>query len=159
MADNIESVRRAMQQNKAPISLREGSIYIDGIKICDNVKAEFKITPDVWTGRQVGEKTQSSRWLGYTVSGSITRRRSTNWLNDVLEKYKKSSVTPELTIQGIMSDEGSDFYATYGKHLVVTLLGCVLTGDLTLLSLDSGGNVMEDVINFNAYDYTSKLAS
>lgn len=160
MADNNELVTRAMQHNKAPMSLREGSIYIDGMKICDGVKAEFKLTPDVWTGRQLGEKTQSSRWLGFSITGSITRRRSTNWLAEVAQKYKDSKVTPELTIQGIMSDEGSDFYATTGgKNLVVTLMGCVLTGDLTILALDSGGNIVDDVVNFNAYDYTSKLAS
>lgn len=159
MADNNELITRAMQHNKSPISLREGAIYVDGIKICDGVKAEFKVTPDVWTGRQLGEKTQSSRWLGYTVTGTITRRRSTNWLNDIVQKYKDSAVTPEITIQGIANDEGSDFYANYQKHLIVTLIGCVLTGDLTLMSLDSGGNILDDVINFNAYDYSSKLAS
>lgn len=154
-----EAVTRAMAHNKAPVSLREGSIFVDGYKICDGIKCEFKITPDVWTGRQLGEKTTSSRWLGYSITGSITRRRSTNWLSTVLKKYKDSSVTPELTIQGISSDKGSDFYATVGKkNYTVTLTGVVLTGDLTLLSLDSDGNVAEDVINFNAYGYTDSLS-
>lgn len=140
-----------MEYNKAPISLREGRISIDGLVVADCVKCEIKFTPDVWTGRQLGERSPSTRWLGYAIAGNITRRRSTNFLKDKIKQYKESGETPEMTIQGIMDDKGSDYYKEFGSD-VVTAVGCVLTGDLPLTALDSGGQVVEDNISFNAKD-------
>lgn len=140
-----------LQYNKSPMSLREGKIFIDGVEVCDSVKCEIKATPDVWTGRQLGETVPSSRWLGMAISGSITRRRSNSWLKDAIQKHLRDKSTPEFTIQGIMDDENSDYYNECGA-LTVTCVGCVLTGDLNLINLDSGGDIAEDVIAFNAKD-------
>lgn len=140
-----------MEYNHAPISLRDGIIAVDGLVIADGVKCEIKFTPDVWEGRQLGELTPSSRWIGYKITGSITRRRSTPWLKEVVQKYQKGHETPELTIQGTMDDKNSDYYKQYGSD-TMTAVGCVLTGDMTLISLDSGGDVLEDSISFNAKD-------
>lgn len=138
-----------MEYNKAPISLREGRVIVDGIVVADAIKCEIKFTPDVWTGRQLGERSPSTRWLGYAIAGNITRRRSTNFLKEKIKQYKESGETPEMTIQGIMDDKGSDYYKEFGSD-VVTAVGCVLTGDLPLTVLDSGGQVVEDNISFNA---------
>lgn len=138
-----------MQYNKNPISMREGKIFIDGVEVADSVKCEIKFVPDVWTGRQLGEITPSSRWLGATIPGSITRRRSNAWLKEAIQKYLNDKSTPEFTIQGVMDDENSDYYAKHGSN-VITCVGCVLTGDLNLINLDSGGEVVDDVIAFNA---------
>lgn len=140
-----------MKYNKNPISMREGKVFIDGVECLDSVKCEIKFTPDVWEGKQLGEKTPSSRWLGAKISGNITRRRSTPWLKDIIAKYKKTGATPELTIQGIMNDENSDYFKQNGSD-TVTCVGCVLTGDLPLTALDSGGDVVDDNIAFNAKD-------
>lgn len=140
-----------MEYNKNPISLREGKVFIDGVEVADSVACTIKFTPDVWTGKQLGERTNSSRWLGYNITGSITRRRSTNWLAEKIKEYRKSGATPEMKIQGIMNDENSDYYAAHGTD-TVTCVGCVLTGDLPLTALDSGGEVVDDVIAFNAKD-------
>ncbi|MCD8011944.1 MAG: phage tail tube protein [Lachnospiraceae bacterium] len=140
-----------MEYNKNPISLREGKIFIDGVECLDSIKCEIKFTPDVWTGRQLGEITQSSRWLGATISGTITRRRSTPWLREAIKQYMNDKGTPEFTIQGIMDDENSDYYADNGSE-TITCVGCVLTGDLNLINLDSGGEVVDDSISFNAKD-------
>lgn len=140
-----------MEYNKNPISLREGKVFIDGVEVLDSVKCEIKFTPDVWTGKQLGERTNSSRWLGYNITGSITRRRSTNWLAEKIKEYRASGATPELKIQGVMNDENSDYYAAHGTD-TVTCVGCVLTGDLPLTALDSNGEVVDDVIAFNAKD-------
>lgn len=140
-----------MEYNKSPISLREGRITIDGLVVADGIKCEIKFTPDVWSGRQLGERSPSSRWLGYAITGTITRRRSTPFLKDKIKEYQSSGETPEMTIQGIMDDPASDYYKDYGTD-VVTAVGCVLTGDLPLTALDSGGNVVEDAISFNAKD-------
>lgn len=140
----------AMKYNKSPISLREGKMFLDGVEILDSIKCEIKYTPDVWTGKQLGERSTSSRWLGYTITGAITRRRSTPWLTDKIKEYINSGKTPEFTVQGIMNDTNSDYYVENGSD-TVTAVGCVLTGDFTLLSLDSQGDVLEDSITFNAY--------
>lgn len=139
----------SMEYNKSPISLREGKVFIDGVEVMDSVKCDIKFTPDVWKGKQLGERSNSSRWLGYNITGSITRRRSTKWLDEIIKEYIKNGATPEMTIQGIMSDENSDYYATNGSY-VTTCVGCVLTGDLPLTALDSGGEVVDDAISFNA---------
>ena len=140
-----------MEYNKNPISLREGKVIVDGIEVADLVDAKFTFTPEVWTGKVVGEHTDSSRWLGYAVKGTITRRRSTNWLKLVIKKYLKNGATPEIKIQGIMNDKHSDYYAAH-KNDTVTLVGVVLTGDLPLTALDSKGEVVDDKIAFNAKD-------
>lgn len=140
-----------MQYNKNPISLREGKVFLDGVEVLDSVACTINFTPDVWTGKQLGERTNSSRWLGYNITGSITRRRSTNWLAEKIKEYRASGATPELKIQGVMNDENSDYYAAHGTN-IVTCVGCVMTGDLSLTSLDSGGEVLDDVIAFNAKD-------
>lgn len=140
----------AMKYNKSPISLREGKVFLDGVEILDSIKCEIKFTPDVWSGKQLGERSTSSRWLGYTITGTITRRRSTPWITDKIKEYIQNGKTPEFTIQGISNDPNSDYYAEYGSD-TVTAVGCVLTGDFTLLSLDSQGDVLEDSITFNAY--------
>ncbi len=141
-----------MEHNRAPISIREGKVFINGVECLDGVKAEIKYTPDVWEGRQLGDRSSSSRWLGYSVKGTITRRRSTPFLEDVIKEYQRTGQTPELTIQGIMDDTGSDYYRETGKNITCTAVGCVLTGDFSLINLDSGGDVLDDAIGFNAKD-------
>lgn len=140
-----------MEYNKNPISLREGRFCLDGVTVLDGVKCEVKVTPDVWTGKQLGERTPSSRWLGAAITGSMTRRRSTPWLKQKIKEYLQSGATPEFTFQGIMDDPDSDYYAANGTD-VITLVGCVLTGDLPLTALDSNGDVVDDVVSFNAKD-------
>ncbi|MEG1894643.1 MAG: phage tail tube protein [Oscillospiraceae bacterium] len=140
-----------MEYNKSPISLREGKVFIDGVEVMDSVKCDIKFTPEVWSGKQLGERANSNRWLGYAIAGSITRRRSTPWLKEKIKEYMKSGRTPELTIQGIMNDDNSDYHAQFGSD-ITTAVGCVLTGDLPLTSLDSGGEIVDDVIAFSAKD-------
>ncbi|WP_195614511.1 phage tail tube protein [Intestinimonas butyriciproducens] len=140
----------SMEYNKSPLSMREGKVMIDGVVIADSIKCEIKFTPDVWSGKQLGEKTDSSRWLGGKITGTITRRRSTPFLKPIIAEYLKTGKTPEMTIQGIHDDSNSDFYLENGGSDVITAIGCVLTGDLNLVNLDSGGEVVEDAIGFNA---------
>lgn len=141
----------SMEYNKSPISLREGKVFIDGVECMDSVKCDIHFTPEVWSGKQLGEKSNSSRWLGYAITGSITRRRSTSWIKEAIKKYTRTGATPEFTIQGIMDDENSDYYAANGSD-TVTAVGCVLTGDLPLTALDSAGEIVDDNISFSAKD-------
>ena len=72
-------------------------------------------------------------------------------MKEKIKEYLKSGKTPELTVQGIMNDENSDYYAEYGSD-IVTAVGCVLTGDLPLTALDCEGQVVDDDIAFNIKD-------
>lgn len=139
------------EYNKSPISLREGKVFLDGVEVMDSVKCDIKFTPEVWSGRQLGERTKSSRWLGYSIAVSITRRRSTPWLRDLIKKYIATGRTPEFKVQGVMNDENSDYFAEYGSD-TVTAVGCVPTGDLALTALDSNGEIVDDVIALSAKD-------
>jgi len=141
----------AERHNASPISLRMGKIFLDGVAIADGVACNIVATPDVWNGRQLGDKTPSSRWLSMAYSGSITRRRSTQWLKEKIAEYKATGRTPEFTIQGYMNDKGSDYYDAHGADLT-TAVGCVLTGNITLADLDSQGDVVTEVLTFNAKD-------
>lgn len=139
------------EYNKQPIVLTEGKVFIDGEEIFDCVKCEIKFTPDVWQGKVLGERSPSSRWKGFKISGTITRRRSTPFLKEIVQRYQKSGVTPEFVIQGVMDDKGSDYYQQYGTS-TTTAVGCVFTGDIPLTALDSAGDVVDDSISFNAKD-------
>lgn len=140
-----------MEYNKNPISLREGKVFIDGVEVLDSVNCTINFTPDVWTGKQLGERSDSSRWLGYNITGTITRRRSTNWLETKIKEYLSDGHTPEMKIQGLMNDENSTYYEAHGSN-TITCVGVVLTGDLPLTRLDSAGQVVDDNISFNAKD-------
>lgn len=141
----------ADRYNANPIALSEGKVFIDGVQVLTGVKFELKFTPDVWSGKVLGERSPSSRWTGYTITGSITQRTSTPWLKEKIQQYQKDGVTPEMTIQGVMDDKGSDYYQAYGSD-TVTAVGCVLTGDIPLIALDTAGGAREDAISFNAKD-------
>lgn len=140
----------AERYNKSPIALSEGKIFIDGVEVCHGVKFKLDFNPKVWTGKELGERLDSSRWIGGTITGSITHRVSTPWLEEKIQEYLETGITPELTITGIMDDKGSDYYREFGSK-TITALGCVLTGGITLMDLDaSSDGVREDTVAFNA---------
>ena len=141
------------RHNARPISLRKGQVLLDGVVVMDNIAATINFDPEVWEGKQLGEQTDSRRWLGYAITGSITRRRSTPWLKDKIAEYIRTGDTPEFTLQGYQNDENSDYFDEHGADLT-TCVGTVLTGTLNLTNLDSNGQVVEDVINFGAKNIT-----
>jgi hypothetical protein len=124
-------------------------MFLDGVKVYDLVAGTIVFTPDVWTGRQAGEDFPSSRWIGGAVTGSISERRATAWVKDAIKAYLDTGRTPEFTLTGIMDDENSDYYQAKGEE-VITVSGVVLSGDINLISIDAAGDVLTDVIGFNA---------
>jgi len=135
--------------NNRRISLREGSVYLDGNRVMEAVKLEAVFTPDVSETRVLKERGISRRWLGFDITGTINEYRTTPWLKEAIKGYIKSGITPEFTITGIQNDKGSDYYTANG-NIKVTLKDVVLTGDLTLLNLDAEGDIMKDEIEFGA---------
>lgn len=138
-----------MAINKRRISLREGSLFLDGTKVADAVKCEAVFTPEVVESRALKEKGLSRRWIGYDITGTITEFRTTPWMYNAIQKYIKNGETPEFTLQGIQNDKNSDYHDKYG-NIKVTLKGVVLTGDLSLLNLDAEGELLQDEIEFGA---------
>lgn len=142
----------AMEYNKAPISVREGKLFIDGVEVGDGYSVNIKFTPEVSKNRFLGDRTSSSRWIGGDYTGTMTRGRSNAFLKDAIASWRETGKTPEFTITGIATDKGSDYYAETGKEDTVTAVGCVLSGDFSLLDLDTNGDVLKDTINFNCFD-------
>ncbi len=140
-----------MGKNKNRISLREGGVFLDGVKVVDASKLSIKLTPTVAKSRAIGERGSSSRWIGYDIKVDLTKYKSTPWLKDAAMEYIKSGKTPEFTIQGIMDDKNSDYYSEYGSE-PVTVSGCVLTGDLTILELDTDGEYATEAVSFDAVE-------
>lgn len=136
---------------KRHMSLREGKVFIDGVEVLNQVTCTIKFTPDVAESRVLGEKGKSRRWLGRDITGSLTEYKSTPWLLDAVKKYEKSFKTPRFTIQGIQNDSDSEYTGKNG-NAVVTCIDCVLTGDIPLIALDSGGQLVKDSVSFGAYD-------
>jgi len=140
-----------MAVNKRRISLREGSLYLDGNMVADAVKVEAVYTPEVAESRGLKERGMSRRWIGHDITGTITEYRTTPWMLDAIKKYIKTGETPEFTLTGIQNDKNSDYYDRHG-NIKVTLKGVVLTGDLSLLNLDAEGELLQDEIEFGAHD-------
>lgn len=141
-----------MEFNTRPISLRQGKIFIDGVEAADSVSATGTFTPDTWSGKQLGDYSNSTRWLGYNLTVTLTRHRSNPYIKEVIKKYQNTHKTPEITIQGIMDDPDSDFFDKHGND-VCTYVGCVPTGAMPLTALDSNGDVVTDSLTFNARDF------
>lgn len=138
--------------NKSPVSMREGKVYLDGDLVADACKLNVIFTPKVWEGRCLGERGTNRRWLWYDITGTIEEWKTTALYKKKILKYIETGETPEFKIQGISEDKNSDYYINNGGSDTVTLIGCVLTGDITLMDLDTEGDVMKESIKFGAYD-------
>lgn len=135
--------------NKSPLSAREGKVYIDGYLVADCCKFSLVFTPKVWEGKALGDKGTNRRWVSYDITGLIEEWKTTNmWKKKVLE-YIKTGKTPEIKITGVCEDKNSDYY-DINKGDTITVIGCVPTGDIPLMELDTDGDVVKESIKFGA---------
>ncbi|MGO4945881.1 phage tail tube protein [Blautia sp. Sow4_E7] len=135
--------------NSSPLSAREGKVYIDGVLVADSCKFKVVFKPDVWSGKQLSEHGTNRRWIGYDIEVQITQWKTTRMYRTMIDKYLKSGITPEMTIQGVQTDTNSDFYVK-NKSEKVTCIGCVPTGDINLIDMDTDGDVVKEDITFGA---------
>lgn len=135
--------------NRSPLSAREGKVYIDGVLVADSCKFKVVFKPDVWSGKQLSEPGTNRRWIGYDIEVQITEWKTTRRYRGMVDKYLKTGATPEFTIQGIQTDKNSDFYVA-NKSEKVTCVGCVPTGDINLIEMDTDGDVVKEDITFGA---------
>lgn len=137
--------------NKSPLSAREGKVYIDGTLVADACKFQLVFTPKVWEGKSLGEPGTNRRWIGYDITGTIEEWKTTNLWKLKIKEYLDSGKTPEFTIQGICDDVNSDYYIANNKvNDTITAVGCVMTGDIPLMDLDTDGEVIKESIKFGA---------
>lgn len=135
--------------NSSPLSAREGKVYIDGVLVADSCKFLVVFKPDVWSGKQLSEHGTNRRWIGYDIEVQISQWKTTRMYRTMIDKYLKEGITPEMTIQGIQTDKNSDFYLM-NKSEKVTCTGCVPTGDINLIDMDTDGDVVKEEITFGA---------
>lgn len=137
------------RENRHPISLKEGRILLDGVEVVDHVKCNIVFTPNVWTGKVVGDHGTNRRWNGYDITGSITEFKRTNRYAEMIKGYQSSGKTPEFVIQGVRTDPDSDYFDEVGSESV-TVTGVVFTGDITLFESDADGDMVKETVNFGA---------
>lgn len=137
--------------NTSPLTAREGKVYIDGDEVADCCKFKVDFKPEVWSGKSLGNKATSRRWIGYDIEVTIEQWKTNNYYRQKVDAYRKSGKTPELTIQGIQEDKNSDFYDLSGK-VKITCIGCVPTGNISLIDCDTNGDVVKENITLGAYD-------
>lgn len=138
-----------MKENRRPLSLKEGHVYIDGVEVIDAAKLSIVYKPTVWEGKMLGDKGTNRRWIGRDITGTLDEYRTTPRYNGIVKRYEEEGITPEMTIQGIRTDKDSDYYEISGSE-TVTVTGVVLTGEINLISLDTDGDVVKDSISFGA---------
>ena len=127
----------------------EGKVFIDGEEFLNAKKVLIKATLN-----NSQSKTLKTRTVGYDISVEVGTYKANKFGVNILKKYVDKGLTPSFTIQALNNDKGSDFFSQFGND-VVTVTGCVPTGDLTLLDLDaSSTDYVEETITFNGFQLT-----
>lgn len=142
-----------MGENRHAISLRDGTVTIDGVPVLEASKLTIRFKPEVASYKTLRDKGTNRRWIGRDVLGSIDEYRSTSWLLEKVREYEENGTTPELTIQGQREDKDSDYYSEVGIE-TVTVSGCVIDSEISLLELDTDGEFVKDSISFGAKNVT-----
>lgn len=134
-----------------PMLKTEGKVYINGEEVIQAKKLNIKVTLNNAQSKPIGAKTQKTRTVGYDITVEVGMYKTNKFGASILKDYIDKGLTPEFTIQALNNDKGSDFFKQYGND-VVTVTGCVPTGDITLLDLDSSStDYVEETITFNGY--------
>ena len=58
-------------ENKRPLSVTNGRVYIDGVMVADCCKYSAVFTPKVWEGKALGDPGTNRRWIGYDITGLV----------------------------------------------------------------------------------------
>lgn len=135
--------------NKRPLAARDGKVYLDGDLVADCCSFKLVFTPKVWEGKALSDPGTNRRWIGYDITGTITSWKTNNLYRGKIDNYIKTGATPEFTLQGINTDVNSEYYDANGED-TVTAAGCVFTGDIPLMDMDTNGDIITQNINFGA---------
>ena len=119
-----------------PMLKSEGKLYINGEQVLDARKVLIKVSINNTESKRLGDRTTSSRTVGYDISVEISQYKSNKFAIDIIKKYLDTGLTPKFQVQALNNDKGSDFFRKYGND-TITVTGCVPTGDLNLIDLDA----------------------
>ena len=133
------------------IDCSQGKAFLDGEECMDAVSFSIVFTPVTSTTKTLGHSGEDTRWKGHTIKVTLSEYRSSDWLKQAIKNYLENGITPNMTFQGVCTDEQSDYYKEYGGQ-TVTVTGCVPTGDITVLSQDVNSDFVQDSITFNCKD-------
>lgn len=136
-----------------PMLKTEGKVFIDGEEIIQAKKINVKVSLNNSTSKPLGVKTEKTRTTGYKITVEVGMYKTNKFGSMIVKKYLDKGLTPEFTIQALNNDKGSDFFKKYGND-VVTITGCVPTGDITMMDLDaSSTDYVEETITFSGYRF------
>ncbi len=132
-----------MGENRHAISLRNGTVTIDGVEVMEASKMTVRYKPEVGSYKSLRDKGTNRRWIGRDIELTVEEYRSTPWLLEKVREYEKNGTTPEMKVQGQREDKDSDYYDEVGIE-TVTCTGCVITSDIPIFDLDTGGDFVKD---------------
>lgn len=132
-----------MGENRHAISLRNGTVTIDGLMVMEASKMTVRYKPEVGSYKSLRDKGTNRRWIGRDIELTIEEYRSTPWLLEKVKEYENNGTTPEMKVQGQREDKDSDYYDVVGIE-TVTCTGCVITSDIPIFDLDTGGDFVKD---------------
>lgn len=132
-----------MGENRHAISLRNGTVTIDGLMVMEASKMTVRYKPEVGSYKSLRDKGTNRRWIGRDIELTIEEYRSTPWLLEKVKEYENDGTTPEMKVQGQREDKDSDYYNIVGIE-TVTCTGCVITSDIPIFDLDTGGDFVKD---------------
>lgn len=133
------------------IDCSQGQVFLDGEECMDAVSFSIIFSPITSSTKTLGHTGEDTRWKGHTIKVTLSEYRSKDWIKQAIRNYLEKKITPNFTIQGVCTDEQSDYYKEYGGQ-TVTVTGCVPTGDITVLSHDVNSDFVQDSITFNCKD-------
>lgn len=132
-----------MGENRHAISLRNGTVTIDGVMVMEASKMTVRYKPEIGSYKSLRDKGTNRRWIGRDIELTIEEYRSTPWLLEKVKEYENNGMTPEMKVQGQREDKDSDYYNIVGIE-TVTCTGCVITSDIPIFDLDTGGDFVKD---------------
>lgn len=138
-----------MGENRHAISLRDGTVTIDGVEVMEASKMTVRFKPEVGSYKALRDKGTNRRWIGRDIEVVVEEYRSTPWLLEKVKEYEANGTTPELAVQGQREDKDSDYYDVVGIE-TVTCTGCVITSDIPIFDLDTGGDFVKDAFTMGA---------
>ena len=78
-----------MGENRHAISLRDGTVSVDGRILLEASKLSVKYKPELATYKSLRDKGVNRRYVGRDVTVDLEEYRSTSWLLDVAKQYEE----------------------------------------------------------------------
>lgn len=132
-----------------PMSAKETVLYIDDVLQRNATGFEFKATVGTKKNSVLGQRGETSRVDDIVYAGTFKMYKKDPWLQEYVAFIRDHGYHPPFNLTAMSESEGSDYYNEHGTQ-TVTLLNCVLTGDIMLMMGDTSGDDVEETLSFEA---------